>query len=98
MSKETGGPKPVAVVQEGAINDYAITALNAAGYIVVFTHDVDAVKLTDKTLRDYFAANAMAAIINASPDFSMIAEGREDEAIAANAYAVADAMLAERAK
>lgn len=95
MSKETGGPKPVAVVQEGAINDYAITALNAAGYIVVFTHDVDAVKLTDKTLRDYFAANAMLAMAHSEI-------GKQGWAtvhgLAKDAYRLADAMLAERNK
>lgn len=56
------------------------------------------------TLRDYFAAGAMQAVF-AGPGARMVADrdGRynEDnwaEVVAANAYEMADAMIAERAK
>lgn len=50
------------------------------------------------TLRDYFAAQAMASVIPSSGTF--LGETRADfaEIIAADAYRIADAMLAERSK
>lgn len=56
------------------------------------------------TLRDYFAAKAMASIL-ANPDLMSISDDvvwattkRRDEWVSEQAYAFADAMLAERAK
>ena len=50
-----------------------------------------AVNASGMTLRDYFAAKAMQTYLSA--DIS-----QDDSDIALNAYALADAMLAERAK
>lgn len=47
------------------------------------------------TLRDYFAAKAMQAIL--SRHVALAEEEKEDELIALVAYGVADAMLEERA-
>ena len=54
------------------------------------------------TLRDYFAAKAMAAIIaKHDPSISVTVRGKTTEfadGVAGGAYNLADAMLAERAK
>jgi hypothetical protein len=49
------------------------------------------------TLRDYFAAKAMAAIIG-SPQFVAGHEDNAKQRVAEHAYATADAMLEERNK
>ena len=51
---------------------------------------------TGMTLRDYFAAKAMQGLMN--PGYYEIDTVNGVAAIAANAYTLADAMLAERAK
>lgn len=53
------------------------------------------------TLRDYFAAQALGVILSAlidDPNSGKVAEGALFAAAANSAYAVADAMLKERAK
>jgi hypothetical protein len=52
---------------------------------------------TGMTLRDYFAAKAMSALVTASGDSEGLVEYVE-EIVAQSAYKMADAMLAEGAK
>ena len=49
------------------------------------------------TLRDYFASKALCGMLSDQRDGSYV-NTREPEQIAATAYKLADAMLAERAK
>ena len=60
---------------------------------------------TGMTLRDYFAAKAMegmlfgcVGLIGNSTEVSAYAKGHCNAAVAKRAYAIADEMLAERAK
>lgn len=74
---------------------------------MIFRHGVDRLELIYEgmTLRDYFAAKAMSAIV---PQMFFSVEGSHRylvndnhphwPTIAADAYAMADAMLAERSK
>ena len=87
--------KPVALVRRG--NNADVTALSAAGYQVVLCNEIDAVQLTDRTLRDEFAMAALAAIGAMRTGDSLNIE--DDPAIFSKvAYALADAMLEERGR
>lgn len=50
------------------------------------------------SLRDYFAAKAMAACISSMTATIGVGQSEENESIAMASYAIADAMLAERSK
>ena len=87
MSKNTGGPAiPAGIVRQSRpIHD------PGAGFVVT---DIAEPRHEGMSLRDYFAAKAMQALI-ASPntDHSVVFSSVADVA-----YRVADAMLAEREK
>ena len=55
-------------------------------------------RLGGMTLRDYFAAKAMAALISTAGGPCVIGLGGCEPATASAAYKIADAMLAEREK
>lgn len=94
--KDDGGSAFAGVTTITRTKDYS----SLMGYRGVFNPDtlptVDIIK-TDggMSLRDYFAAKAMASDICASANG---AGAVHEEALAKWAYAMADAMLAERAK
>ncbi len=87
MSKNTGGPAfPAGIVRKSRpIHD------PGAGFVVT---DIAEPRHEGMTIRDYFAAKAMQALISSpNTDHSV-----EFSAVADVAYRVADAMLAEREK
>lgn len=62
----------------------------------VETHDTIC---TGMSLRDYFAAKAMQSLILSNPYYDLVVENRQEPRhYAADAYKLADAMLAERSK
>lgn len=67
--------------------------LETSGLIFPTSCDVPHMEVEGMTLRDYFAAKTMAAIV-ASPDYVEGAWFQEE--IALQAYTMADAMLAAR--
>lgn len=69
--------------------------LNDGGPAFPSTISDDSLHVGGMTLRDYFAAKAMAAFMVASSDRSGI-HPQCDERVAERAYELADAMLAER--
>lgn len=85
MSDKTGGPA------------FPLTVSNTNDHDVqVFGENVDpetTVQFTGMTLRDYFAAKAMQAMV-ANYGYSRGETGK----LAENTYDIADAMLKERAK
>ena len=95
-------PRPVAIVEHGAMDPDAAAILRIAGYAVIWCHSKDGVVLTDRTLRDDLAMAAMTggqlwdAIINGK--HSVFARGDGAEKLAELAYAIADAALIERDK
>ena len=79
MSKKTGGP------------ELSVVRVNKSGGPAFPSHASDLGPRSGMTLRDYFAAKAMQAIL-ANPDYD------ENADIAEAAYWCADSMLAERDK
>ena len=70
-------------------------ALAKLGYSVVFAHDVENIRMLEsKSLRDYFAAVALKELMKRS-NFEVV---HTAEMHAYDAFAIADAMLAEREK
>ena len=87
-------PRPIAIVQLGNVKTPDQDTLVAAGYSVVRVHDMDGIKLSDKTLRDEFAMAALQGMYaskacNTDGDVGGYAEA---------AFSIADAMLEERNK
>ncbi len=85
-TRDDGGPAyplPIATAQDGSM----YTAL-----------EVSAGKGGGMTLRDYFAAKAMAAMIETSAAPAMSGFGGYEAHCVKAAYIMADAMLKERAK
>lgn len=87
---------PVALVKRGAITSNAAIELRSAGYTVVYVEDQgdNAVVLSDRTLRDDFAIDALQGLL-ASANTT---ENITFEAYSKCAYHHADAMIKERNK
>jgi hypothetical protein len=87
---ETGGPAFPTVTERMELREHGYRPVN----------DLE----TGLTLRDYFAAKAMASLHTSAAILGQIADRRGDsyvvttDELVAGAYAVADAMLKERAK
>ena len=91
--------KPVIIALVGSLSQATVTRLEGEGYEVVQEKMSGAVRVENKSLRDYFAAAALQGMIASSP----IVDRTDPEKInkkgwAAQAYGFADAMLAEREK
>jgi hypothetical protein len=88
MNKNDGGPAFPDVRRLTLLSNYTIDAPTKE---VIYTN------ASGMTLRDYFAAKAMASLIDRSNELAMN-QKEWRPALAAASYAIADAMLAERDK
>ena len=92
--------KPVIIALVGSLSQATVTRLEDEGYEVVQEKMSGAVRVENKSLRDYFAAAALTGIL-AYPGNEQSGSAHTNsttEQIAGLCYAYADAMLAEREK